>query len=319
MTAAGRTLSPVVLAAVFASAVAVTSLDYAFGPGDSSLAARRGIHQGIIDQTTRAPDRYRVLSAVIVEAPVRMLRPFMTFEQAYDRASAVLYFAAMVALLGTHYRFLREWFTQEQALIGVLLLACTLRITIRLHDYAPSSYLEPSFFALSLVAIHRDRRGWLALLLALATLNRETAIFIVAIFAVTRVRSRDTVIAAAGYGALWLAIFAALRYFGGDAERYWTLDRVWRTNMSQPQLAAFHVAALFGAGWIFATLGWRHAPRFVQWSALIVIPYLVTVAIWGIWWEVRLLLPMMPILLALALSYLFHPMTRMAPAVARSV
>ena len=319
MTGAGRTLSPVVLAAVFASAVGVTSLDYAFGPGDPSLVARRGIHQGIIDQTTRAPDRYRVLAAALVEAPVRALRPFMTFDHAYDRVSAVFYFAAMIALLWTQYLFLREWFTEEQALIGVLLVACTLRITIRLHDYAPSSYLEPSFFALSLIAIHRDRRWWLALLVALATLNRETAIFIVAIFAVTRVRSRDTLVAAAGYGALWLAIFAALRYVGGDAERYWTLERVWRTNMSQPQLAVFHLAALFGAGWIFAALGWRHAPRFVQWSALIVPPYFVTVAIWGIWWEVRLLLPVMPLLLALALSYLFHPTQRTAPAVSASV
>lgn len=315
MIAAGRGLSPVVLAAIFSSAVAVTSLDYAFGPGDSTLEARRGIHQGIIDHTTRAPDRYRVLAAALVEAPVRALRPFMSFDRAYDRASAVFYFAAMVALLWTQYLFLREWFTQEQALMAVLLLACTLRVTIRLHDYAPSSYLETSFFALGLLAIHRDHRWWLALLVALATLNRETAIFIVAAFAVTRVRSRDTFVAAAGYGAIWLAIFTALRYVGGDAERYWTIDLVWRTNMSQPSLALFHIGSLLGIGWLFAMLGWRHAPPFVQRCALVVPPYLITVAIWGIWWESRLLLPVMPILLALALSYMFRPITQAALAV----
>ena len=35
--------------------------------------------------------------------------------------------------------------------------------------------------------------------------------------------------------------------------------------------------------------------------------YLMTVAVWGIWWEVRLLMPLYPILFALALSYLYEP------------
>jgi len=36
-------------------------------------------------------------------------------------------------------------------------------------------------------------------------------------------------------------------------------------------------------------------------------PYLAVVAVWGIWWEVRLLLPMLPILVPMALSALFRP------------
>ena len=32
------------------------------------------------------------------------------------------------------------------------------------------------------------------------------------------------------------------------------------------------------------------------------------VAVWGIWWEVRLLMPLYPVLFALALSYLYEPL-----------
>ena len=179
----------------------------------------------------------------------------MPYDAAYDRASVVFYLLAMAALLATQYAYLRVWFTAEQALVGVLLVACTLRITIRQHDYAPSSYLEPSFFALGLLAILHGRRGWFAVLVAIATLNRETAIFLIALFAVTQPLTRDTIKTVAAYFAIWLVIFAGLRYLGGEAERYWTLERVFRTNVSQLWLAAFNITALLGAFWIFALLG----------------------------------------------------------------
>ena len=295
------------LAAVFVAATAVTALDYGIGPGDDTLLARRDIHKGILNHTTKAPDRYRVLAPVLVEVPTRVLSRFMPYDSAYDRASVVFYLLAMAALVATQYAYLRVWFTTEQALVGVLLIASTLRITIRQHDYSPSSFLEPSFFALGLLAILHGRRGWLAVLVAVATLNRETAIFLIALFAVTQPLTKDTMKAVAGYGAIWLVIFLGLRVLGGEAERYWTLDLVLRTNLSQLWLAAFNITVLLGVFWLFALLGVPRAPAFVRRSALVIPAYLAVVAIWGIWWEVRLLMPIYPMLLPLALSYLFEP------------
>jgi hypothetical protein len=303
----GTRLGPLALAAIFVAASAVTALDYGLGPGDSALTARRDIHRGIFAHTANAPDRYRVLAPLIVEAPTRWLARSMPYDAAYDRASAVFYVAAMTALLWTLFAYLRTWFTDEQALAGVLLVACTLRITIRQHDYAPSSYLEPSLFALGLLAIVHGRRWLLALVVAAATLNRETAIFLVAIFAVTSPPTRAAATAGLGYLSIWAAIFFGLRYLGGDAERYWTLERVFRTNVSQLPLAAFNIAVLLGAAWIFAALGFRRAPAFARRAALVIPAYLAVVAIWGIWWEVRLLMSIYPLVLPLALSYLFEP------------
>lgn len=302
-----RRLGSLALAAVFVAATAVTALDYGIGPGDDTLLARRDIHKGILNQTTKAPDRYRVLAPAVIEVPTRVLSRFMPYDTAYDRASVVFYLLAMAALVAAQYAYLRVWFTAEQALIGVLLIACTLRITIRQHDYAPSSYLEPSFFALGLLAILHGRRGWFALLVAIATLNRETAIFLIALFAVTQPLTKDTMKSVAGYFAIWLVIFVGLRFLGGDAERYWTIDLVFRTNVSQLWLAAFNITLLLGAFWVFALFGLSRAPAFVRRSALVIPAYLAAVAIWGIWWEVRLLMPLFPLVLPLALSYLFEP------------
>ena len=70
-------------------------------------------------------------------------------------------------------------------------------------------------------------------------------------------------------------------------------------------IAATSWALLLGAFWVCAVLGMRRAPR--EPCALVLPIYLLTILIWGNWIEVRLLLPMYPVLLPLALSYLFAP------------
>jgi hypothetical protein len=302
-----RRLGSLTLAAIFVAASAVTALDYSFFVGDPTLVARRHIHQGVLAHTATAPDRYRLLAPAIVEGPMTVLRRWMPAEIAFDRVYAVFYLAAMTALLWSQFAYLRVWFTDEQALIGVLLLASTLRITIRQHDYAPFSYLEPTFFAIGLLLILHDRRVWLGLLVALASLNRETGIFLVFLFAATQPLTRRNVMTAIAYTGVWAAVFIGVRWFGGEADRYWELGRIWRTNLSQPGLTLYNVTAFLGVMWIFAIIGFRRAPAFVQRAAIVIPAYAGAVAVWGLWWEVRLLLPLLPLVLPLALSALFAP------------
>ena len=302
-------LSPLVVSCLLVTAAAIPALDYARGPGDETLAARRDIHRGILNQTTRVPDRYRWLAAAIVELPTRLLATAMPYEVAFDRASTVFYLAAFTALLWSLFAYLRLWFTDEQALIGALIVACTIRITLRQHDYAPYSYLEASLFALGLLAI---ARRWLVLfygLVTLAAFNRETGIFLVALYVATNSWSRQTASHGAALLLIWGAIFAGTRIVGGEAERYWSLERVLNTNLSQPGLAAFNITLFLGAFWWLALRGWHAAPEFVRRSARVAPIYLFTVAVWGIWWEVRLLMPIYPIVVPLALSCLFKPHT----------
>lgn len=309
-----KRISTFALACVLLTAALIPALDYGFGPGDETLIARRDIHRGILAQTARTPDRYRWLAAATVEGPTRLLSQLMPSERAYDRVSALFYFAAITGLLWSLFAYLRVWFDDEAALIAVLVAACTIRITMRQHDYAPYSYLEPTFVALALLAMVHRRTGWLAVLIALATFNRETAIFLVMLYFVTSDFSRKALAWTAGYAAIWTVIYGAVRLVGGDADRYWTIERVYQTNLSQPNLAVFNITLLLGAFWVFALLGWRHAPAFVRRTTLVVPAYLGTVAVWGIWWEVRLLMPLYPVLFALALSYLYEPRQAAAPA-----
>lgn len=296
-----------VLLCLLLTASALPALDYGFGPGDETMIARREIHRGILNQTARTPDRYRWLAAGVTEAAARTLSPWMPYDRAFDGASFVFYFAAIAAMLWSLFAYLRRWFGDEPALIAALVAACTLRITMRQHDYAPYSFVEPTFVCLALMAILDRRWAWLGALVALATFNRETAIFLVLLYFVTSDFSARAWQRTAVYAGIWGLCYGIVRLVGGEADRYWTLERVWRTNMSQPQLALVNATLLLGVFWLLAALGWRHASGFVKRTALVIPAYLLTIALWGIWWEVRLLLPLYPMLFALALSYLYAP------------
>ena len=270
------------------------------------MTARREIHRAILDGTARDPDRYRWLAAAIVEPPTRLLAPLMSYDAAFDRVSAVFYLAAITAMLWSLFALLRSWFTDEAALIAALVAACTIRITMRQHDYAPYSFLEPTFVALALLAILHRRHALLGVLIAIASFNRETAVFLVLLYLVTSDGSRQAWARTIAYGAIWAAIFLGIRAVSGERERYWSIERMFRTNMAQPQLAAANLAMLLGVFWLFAAARLEpgaifHSP--VQRSSFPL--YLITIAVWGIWWEVRLVMPLYPILFALALSYLY--------------
>jgi hypothetical protein len=302
-----RRLGSLTLAAVFVAASAVTALDYSFFVGDPTLVSRRSIHQGVLAHTATAPDRYRLLAPLMVEGPVRVLEQWMPRDLAFDRVYAVFYVTAMTALLWSLFAYLRVWFTDEQALIAVLIVASTLRITIRQHDYAPFSFLEPTFIALGLLLMLDERWLLLGVVVAVAAFNRETGIFLVLLFAATRPLNRSNIVMALIYGAVWAAVFVGVRVYGGEAERYWELGRIWRTNLSQPGLTLYNVTAFLGIVWILAIAGYTRAPEFVRRAAIVVPVYAAVVAIWGLWWEVRLLLPLLPLVLPLALSAIFSP------------
>lgn len=303
-TAAGR-IRPLALTCVLLTASLLPALDYGFGPGVESMTARREIHRAILDGTARDPDRYRWLAAAIVEPPTRLLAPLMSYDAAFDRVSAVFYLAAISALLWSLFALLRSWFTDEAALIAALVAACTIRITMRQHDYAPYSFLEPTLVATALLAILHRRHFLLGVLVAIASFNRETAVFLVLLHLVTGDGSRQAWARTIAYGSIWAAIFLGIRAVSGEGERYWSIERIFRTNMAQPGLAAANLTMLFGVCWLFAVLGWSRAPSFIRRAAIIMPFYLATIAVFGIWWEVRLVMPLYPILFALALSYLY--------------
>jgi hypothetical protein len=302
-------VKPRALAAVFVAVTVVTALNYALLPGEATLQARRSYHAGILDHTIEAPERYRLLMPTIVEGPIRVLQQWMSRNDAFDRTYAVFYALALPAFLASLFAYVRVWFPAEPTLAGVLFVAALLPIAMRPNEYGPHSLLEPTFVSLALLCTVRDRRLWLVLLLVVAALNRETSVFLVLLYAVARPLDKQRWAWTLAYAVIWLTVFVGLRLYAGEADRYWTLAKVFSSNLSQLWPTVFNVAVLFGVIGSCAAAGFRDAPLFVRRVATVIPAYLAVVAVWGIWREVRLLLPLMPLLLPLALSFFYAPVS----------
>jgi hypothetical protein len=65
------------------------------------------------------------------------------------------------------------------------------------------------------------------------------------------------------------------------------------------------VDLFLGIFWLFIPLGFKAAPSFVRKMAWLIPAYLVVIMFYAIWFEVRLLMPLYPVLIPIGLAYLF--------------
>jgi hypothetical protein len=262
-----------------------------------------------------APHRYRVLVPLTLQPIIAVAGRFMTSEQAFQRVYDVFYliaFAVMLLALGT---YLRSWFTEDQALVGILLVAATLPIALRNNFFEPASFVEPTLMTIALLWTYRGQAWRVVPITVVASFTRETAVFIpvacwfaAAGSAVAYPRGTMTKIAVAAL-ACSVAIFGGLRWWLGIAPQISIAD-VWAINTGREGLLAALVnGSLFlgATGWILAAAGYRGAPVFVRRALRFAPIYLAAVAVFGVWYEVRLLMPLYPVLVPCVLSAIVQP------------
>jgi hypothetical protein len=298
--------------AVLAAAISVSAFDYSLDRALQPVRIRE--HQEIIRGDAASPNRYRVLIPFAAEPLIQAIGRGTGYDEAFRLVYAAFYTAALFALMAALFRYLRLWFPADAAAIGVLLACCTLPMALRYHSFSPWSILEPLLLTMGLLAIHAGRNDRIPLLTVAASLNRETGVLIPIALLIDarhdfpRPTRRLSIAIAAIAGSL--VIFGALRWWRGPAAPVVTIADVWRMNTSREGLrTAIPAVVLFlgGTGWLLAILGFGRAPRFVKRTTALLAVYLPAYLIFGYWYEVRLLMPLYPVLLPLALSSLYQP------------
>lgn len=266
-----------------------------------------------------SPYRYRVLVPTLLEIGTRAFAFIGPPQRAFQAASLVYECLGLTLQLLALYALFRQFFAASRSLVGVTFTAGMTVLTLAYFTYQPWSILEVAFFALGILLAYRHQWVRLTIVVALASLNRETGVFVpVAVFLASLgelqpigpdlvlrvVRSREARITF-GLVVLSALIFAGLRLVRGSADPVDPLPDVIRRNLERNNLiaAAMGVPLLLGVGWIYAALGWKSAPCFLRGVARVVPLYLIAFAIWGWWREVRILTSLYPVLVPLVLVY----------------
>jgi len=304
---------PAALAIVGSTAIVLAYVYFAY-VDYPRLGQRLSAHREILDGTAQSPNRYRVLVPFLADALIGRLSGVMPAERAFLVAYGLYDVVVFAFLMTALYVYVRRWFSRTETLVGILFAAATMPIALRDHFFQPWSPLEAALFTLGLLLSRDRRRVLLAATIVVAALNRETAIFLALACCLTgldpaeRQRSRSALALGGLWVVLWLAVFVGLRWIRGVADHLVTVSEIWAINTTPKYLARALVNhALFGGAFgVLAILGFRHAPRHVRRSAYVVPLYLAAVAVFGMWFEVRLLMPLYPILIPLALSFLYR-------------
>jgi hypothetical protein len=292
------------------AAVAVSAFDYGVRRDQRIQEVAEVTHREIIQHTAPSPHRYRVLVPFALQPAIaaaeHVMAPSLAFRRVYD----VYYLIAFALMLVTLRQYLRSWYSDDQSLIGALFVASTLPIVLRQHYFEPASFLEPSLITIALLWTYRGLAWRVVPLTIIASFTRETAVFIpVACWfaaSASAVKYPRGTMTAVTFSSLMLSavIFAGLRWRLGVAPHV-SLADVWTINTGgEGLLAAFVNVSLFlgGAGWILVVAGYRRAPVFVQQALRFTPIYVATLAVWAVWYEVRLLMLLYPVLVPCMLS-----------------
>jgi hypothetical protein len=265
---------------------------------------------GIVNGTEEAPGRYRVLAPFLVYDLARLSGASL---QAVWYVTRLLWFLA--AYVAIHF-YLRTWFDTGPAFAGVALTAGTLPLLFTNSWAHPDHIPELALFTAGALAIARGRDVMFAILLALASLNRETAVFLVLLYAIAAPLSRARLLRAAAFALEWLVIYVSLRYARGlQHYEYWQLVRNLEfLKLLPPAFDPYYRAyAYFGLVAIgpMAYLALKaDGPLFMR-RALLVVPVFVAVAfLFSSIVESRIFTPVLTLVLPGVIFYLFAPIPR---------
>jgi len=284
-------------------------------------AERLAIHDGVIGGTGEDPYRFRVLVPFLIEAIRRAFEAAgQSAGQAFNSASFVTDIAMLFGLFVSAAALLRRFHDDRGTLIGLLVMGAFIHTMLQNHFYSPWTIAEAALFNLFLLRF--DAPGpsaWrlaaiMGGLTAVATINRETGVAMPAFLALAAVSAwlkgereqlRFLLPAAATAGLAWALVFAGLRLAIGPGQPVIALGDVWAENLSASGLGKtyMNLFLVFTMLWVFVPSGFaRAAPRARRYLMLGLCCYLPLIAVFAIWYEVRLYMPIYALLTSMLVS-----------------
>jgi hypothetical protein len=235
---------------------------------------------GVVNGSADAPERYRVLVPFTAAALTRMTG--LSPSAIWHTSRLALFFVAYIVF----FCYLRTWFSPSRSLLGTAVVAATLPLTFTNSWAHPDHIAELALFTGGCLAIARQQFGWTALLVAVATLNRETAVFLVLLHLAAGPLTRARLLRTMLLGVEWAAIYLALRIWRGIA--HYDYLQIWR-NLEFLRLLpsnydpyyrayAYFVFVLFGGLLAVALLTRTRPPGAFADRALWIVPPFAAVA-----------------------------------------
>lgn len=301
-----RSMSAVALVLYVAVATSIGHVDYHIRahPERGFAEYSPGVRAG----TEPAPGKYRVLAPYVYDALTRA-----TGVNARDSWIVFRWLALLASLLAAHWYF-STWFDSSASVTGSLLVAGLLPLTFTNSWAHPDHLVELCLFTLGCACVARGRAWWLAVIVGVAALNRETSAFLLPLFLFAAPVDRRRIAHATIVALVWLGVTIGLRlWLGFETYDPWQLGRNLEFMRLLPPAWDLYYRAF---GWfvvvlalplVWATVSsWPSLPRYVRVATTLVAPaFVVTGVLFSSVIETRIFTPLLPLLAPAALFALF--------------
>src|SRR5574337_923786 len=251
------------------------------------------LHRAIVSHYAPSPYQYRVLAPLLVNtiapnASDDMLIPW------YSVLNALCLIVTFPAL----YAGLRRWLAEWQSLFSVGLMTIGFAFAYPFWYLSPWSFIEIALVCLAM--IYLDNNRIYALLVATATLNRETGLLLPLLYIAyywTERQERTIRRRMLLYMAEWLLITAGLHLLLGQAPIFYDLPHNLQVNLTTLNLVLLFNAPLLLLS-LTLTTRYHNLPMTQRRLLVVALLYLLACGVFGIWIEMpRMTLSVFPVLL----------------------
>ena len=288
---------------LFLCVAVLLSLYFAQMRFDLNIFYDRATPELLVEGNAPNPYQSRILIPWLVRGLLAL--PFIP-STAIDALSKGIDFIALLLLL-ISFRYYLKLLFQSQLISTILAFSLFYALPFNYLYTFWYPYDIPSvlFFTLGLALLYRHNWKWYYPLFIVASLNRETTIFLVFIYVVANVDNtplRKLFQHSIAQLLIWGAIRLVLVNLTGESARtfQWIFERNIETVLRPAVLLWIPVCG--GMSWLLAFLGyWSIKDRFVRRSLLVVIPWLVGMFLVGSIVELRIYGELIPVFLPAAL------------------
>jgi len=286
-----------------AAAIAIGFVDYRIRPGNLQTYPITDYIPKVMTGTYGAPADYRVLAPFTIDFFSRAsgLGPVL----GYVVSRLIFIYAGLIV---TH-AYVRQFFSSGAAVAATLGVAALLPLTFTNGWANPDSFPELVLFTLGCLFVAQRRDAAFLIALVLATLNRETAVFLVLLWGSYRLPGawRRELPRFAAYALVWVAIYAGLRWLRGyQPYDLWMLGQnIANLRPSPPAYDPYR--RVFGLFWllflvpptVLAVRGSREpgTPAYISRALPVFAAFVITCCVISLAIEARIFVPAIPLLL----------------------
>ena len=255
-------------------------------------------YKSILEGTYDVPYQYRYLAFLLPELIRRITGLSLQTSEAINRA--LWLWACALAF----HVYLRRWFGRSGAIIGVLGFFGAAPLVILQTSFAPSDIPTVFFQILAFIALRNRRYVHLLWIAPIGIMFRETMLYVFPVWVVMFLFEKDRraqLPYIIGATLITLIVYGGIRFYFGF--RFYDIDTL--PQNLQDSRSFIRPLVLFGIFWIIAWINFKTAPAFLKYASVLVPLVIVAVFLYGYAKDMRLWLPLIPVIFPLGLRFIF--------------